>query len=256
MSIDATGTVGPESSGPGARLVPAGSNGPIPWLVVDDGVRAAAIARSLGTSPWHYEGPRALVTALRRTGARVAIVLAPPVTAEGIDLLAAERRRTRTLRLLLIDAPAAVEERLRALGLGFDDAVPSTLSPVEIAWRARWLAGAGGRRRSASATVTRVRLGHDLELDPAGRALRRGGTMIHLRPKEYGLLALLAAHPGRVFTRRQLLDRVWGPRVSSDPRTVDVHVRWLRSKIESQPQRPRSLITVRGVGYRLDLPNR
>jgi DNA-binding response OmpR family regulator len=63
---------------------------------------------------------------------------------------------------------------------------------------------------------------------------------------------MLAAHPGRAYTRRQLLDRVWGQHHDGDPRTVDVHVRWLRSKIEPRPDTPVHLATVRGVGYRLD----
>lgn len=66
----------------------------------------------------------------------------------------------------------------------------------------------------------------------------------------------LAAHPGRAFTRRQLLDRVWGLDQVGDPRTVDVHIRWLRSKVEREPEHPVHLVTVRGIGYRLDLPHR
>jgi two-component system response regulator RegX3 len=65
---------------------------------------------------------------------------------------------------------------------------------------------------------------------------------------------MLAAHPGRAYTRRQILDRVWGADHDGDPRTVDVHVRWLRSKIETDPEHPIHLVTVRGVGYRLDPP--
>ena len=65
---------------------------------------------------------------------------------------------------------------------------------------------------------------------------------------------MLAAHPGRAYTRRQLLDRVWGADHDGDPRTVDVHVRWLRSKIEAEPGRPVRLVTIRGIGYRLDRP--
>jgi DNA-binding response OmpR family regulator len=76
--------------------------------------------------------------------------------------------------------------------------------------------------------------------------------VVHLRPKEYGLLALLAAHPGRAYSRRDLLDRVWGPHHRGGMRTVDVHVRWLRSKIEPVPDQPVLLVTVRGIGYRLD----
>ena len=67
---------------------------------------------------------------------------------------------------------------------------------------------------------------------------------------------MLAAHPGRAYTRRQLLDRVWGHDHDGDPRTVDVHVRWLRAKIEREPARPVHLVTLRGIGYRLDPPDR
>ncbi len=82
--------------------------------------------------------------------------------------------------------------------------------------------------------------------------MRRSGTLVHLRPKEFQLLSVLASHPGRAYTRRQLLDQVWGTGHDGDPRTVDVHVRWLRSKIEPRPEAPVHLVTVRGVGYRLD----
>jgi len=71
-------------------------------------------------------------------------------------------------------------------------------------------------------------------------------------PSEGELLAMLAAHPGRAYSRRQLLDRVWGHDHEGDPRTVDVHVRWLRSKLEPRPEAPIHIVTVRGVGYRLD----
>lgn len=71
-----------------------------------------------------------------------------------------------------------------------------------------------------------------------------------MTPKEFALLAFLASHPGKVFTRDQLLDRVWGLDSWISPRTVDVHIRWLRTKIEPDPARPRYLQTVRGSGYR------
>ena len=86
--------------------------------------------------------------------------------------------------------------------------------------------------------------------------LRRGDELIHLRPKEFGLLALLAAHPGRAYSRRQLLDRVWGPDHAGGSRTVDVHVRWLRSKIEPVPERPSTSSPSAALGYRLDGPQR
>ncbi len=89
-------------------------------------------------------------------------------------------------------------------------------------------------------------------MDPTAHEVRRDGALVHLRPKEFQLLSLLAANPGRAYSRRQMLDRVWGHDHDGDPRTVDVHIRWLRSKIEARPERPVHLVTVRGVGYRLD----
>lgn len=86
--------------------------------------------------------------------------------------------------------------------------------------------------------------------------VRRDGLAVHLRPKEFGLLALMASHPGRAYTRRELLERVWGKGHETGVRTVDVHVRWLRQKLEADPERPVHLVTVRGVGYRLDPPLR
>lgn len=73
-----------------------------------------------------------------------------------------------------------------------------------------------------------------------------------LRPKEYDLLAFLASHPGRAYTRNDLLDEVWGTEYFGDPRTVDVHIRWLREKIEKEPGSPRHIITIRGTGYRFE----
>jgi DNA-binding response OmpR family regulator len=89
-------------------------------------------------------------------------------------------------------------------------------------------------------------------LDLRAHELRRDGRTIPLRPKEYQLLATLAANPGRAFSRRQLLDLAWDRERDIDTRTVDVHVHWLRAKIEATPRNPIHLVTVRGFGYRLD----
>jgi DNA-binding response OmpR family regulator len=111
-------------------------------------------------------------------------------------------------------------------------------------------AGAGDGRRQAVGRCLPVAAG--VELDLLAHELRRAGRPVHVRPKEYLLLAILAANPGRAFSRRQLLDMAWDPDRDIDPRTVDVHVHWLRSKIEATPRRPAHLVTVRGFGYRLD----
>ena len=166
-------------------------------------------------------------------------------------MVAAERRRrTRHARR----APRPARRRrgpARGARRRFDDALATTTAAAELAGRLAWLDGRA-RPRPGSSPVLPV--GDHLQLDLAAHELRRDGQVIHLRPKEFGLLALLAAHPGRAYTRRELLHVVWGPAHVGGPRTVDVHVRWLRSKIEPRPSAPAYLVTVRGVGYRLDEP--
>ena len=92
----------------------------------------------------------------------------------------------------------------------------------------------------------------DLQIDPRGRRLLRNGQPVAMKPKEFDLLLFLARNPGQVFTREQLLDRVWGYEFGGGTRTVDVHIRWLREKVEPDPAHPMHLITSRGVGYKLE----
>jgi two-component system, OmpR family, alkaline phosphatase synthesis response regulator PhoP len=112
-----------------------------------------------------------------------------------------------------------------------------------------------GRRRgrpSPFATRPTLPVADDFDLDLVGHRLRHHGQTVHLRPREFQLLATLAANPGRAFTRRQLIALAWGSDDEIGLRTVDVHVHWLRSKIEVEPGRPTHLLTIRGFGYRLD----
>ena len=180
---------------------------------------------------------------------RVAIVSVPPAGSDALASAALERSRRPVLRLVLVNDPADSAGRLHALAQGFDDALPSTITAEELAGRVSLLVTRPPQRPSG-----RLSVGVDTELDPVAHRIRRGGREVHLRPKEFALLALLAAHPGRAFSRRELIDRVWGPGFEGDPRTVDVHVRWIRSKIEVDADHPASLVTVRGTGYRLDPP--
>ena len=183
---------------------------------------------------------------------RVVVCSRPPAGLGDLQAVAEARRRRPSMRAVLVSQPEAVDARLDALARGFDDALASTIPLDELAGRLSWH-DSRSRVRSAPAGV--LRFGEGLELDTFAHELRRDGEVVHLRPKEYGLLVLLAAHPGRAYTRAELLDRVWGGRRGAG-RTVDVHVRWLRSKIELDPDRPATLVTVRGVGYRLDAVRR
>jgi two-component system, OmpR family, response regulator RegX3 len=181
---------------------------------------------------------------------RIAIVSEPPAGPDELSLLRHERqRRHHALRIIHLSARSAIEQRLEALRGGFDEALPADVDPFELADRAALL-----EEQARSRPGGRLPVADGFELDLVAHELRLDGSAIHLRPKEFQLLATLAAHPGRAYSRRQLLDRVWGPNQVGDPRTVDVHVRWIRSKIEPRPERPVHLVTVRGVGYRLDPP--
>jgi len=101
--------------------------------------------------------------------------------------------------------------------------------------------------------VREIRAG-DLVLDPAAGILHKGETAMRLRPKETALLALFMRNRGKVLSRHQIMKKVWETDYLEDTRTLNVHVRWLRTKIEDEPAAPRYLRTVRGVGYRFDVP--
>jgi two-component system alkaline phosphatase synthesis response regulator PhoP len=105
------------------------------------------------------------------------------------------------------------------------------------------------QERADEDTAQAVRSG-DLEADPLQRKVTLRGGSVQLKPKEFDLLVYLMQQRGRVLTRGQLLEKVWGYTFGGDTRTVDVHIRWLREKIEEDPGTPRRLETVRGVGYR------
>ena len=192
------------------------------------------------------EDASAFLAALMTGRPRVVVTVVPPGTGQTVEAVAALRKRRSSMRTVLLNDEASVDDRLRALEIGYDAALTIAVPVDELAGRLALLArhSRPGRERLAIADGT--------ELDVMTCELLRDGRPVHLRPKEFRLLELLARHPGRVYTRGQLLDRVWGPDRAGDPRTVDVHVRWLRAKIEPDPERPTHLVTVRGMGYRLD----
>ena len=220
------------------------------WLVLAvDGPAVRVADEAPGTAVRVVADPARFRAMLLAERPRIVVCAEPPADRATLQLVTEERRRRSRMRAVHLAPPDAVEARLAALAAGFDDAITSATPAAELAGRLAWLA-ARARPREASDAVLPV--GDDLELDLVAHELRRGDEVIHLRPKEFGLLALLAAHPGRAYSRRELLDTVWGIDHQGGARTVDVHVRWLRSKVEPDPERPVHLVTVRGLGYRLD----
>jgi DNA-binding response OmpR family regulator len=241
--------VAPSRAAPASRSVVERAT----WLVLaDDGAALEIGAHVTGMRVHIVADPVRFAAMLLAERPRVVVCAEPLADRATIALVATQRRRRDRMRAVHLSAPDAVEARLAVLNAGFDDALTTAMSAAELAGRLVLL-DARCRPRTA-APVLPVAAG--MELDLAAHELRRMGEIVHLRPKEFGLLALLAAHPGRAYSRRELLDRVWGAEHRSGIRTVDVHVRWLRSKIEPSPDQPRHLVTVRGLGYRLDAPDR
>jgi two-component system phosphate regulon response regulator PhoB len=156
------------------------------------------------------------------------------------------REATRDLPVIMLTARGEESERVRGLSIGADDYVVKPFSVPELMARVRSLL----RRARPERIAGRLQLG-DLTLDRTARRVRRGERDIHLGPTEFRLLEHLMEKPGRVFTRAQLLDSVWGDAAEIDERTVDVHVGRLRKAIVRGRERD-PLRTVRGAGYSFD----
>jgi DNA-binding response OmpR family regulator len=156
-------------------------------------------------------------------------------------------RRHSDLPVIMLTARAEEADRIVGLELGADDYVTKPFSPRELAARVRTVLRRSG---PAAGPSERIVLG-DLELDGAAREVTKSGRELRLTAKEFDLLWFLASHPRRVFSRDQLMERVWGYEPAFDTGTITVHVRRLREKIEDDPSKPRHLETVWGVGYRL-----
>jgi DNA-binding response OmpR family regulator len=137
-------------------------------------------------------------------------------------------------------------DRVAGLELGADDYVTKPFSPREVVARVRAILRRHGSARGADV----VRVGQ-LEVDAARMRVAVDGRAVGVTATEYALLAALARQPGRVFTRAQLLDAIHGTAFESYERAIDAHVKNLRRKLEADPHRPRLLLTVHGVGYRL-----
>ncbi len=166
----------------------------------------------------------------------------------GTDGLALCRwiRARGELPVIMLTARGEEADRIVGLELGADDYVTKPFSPRELAARVRTvLRRSGPPARQAARLVF-----DDLVVDAASREVHLDGEVVHLTAKEFDLLFFLASHPRHVFSRDQLMERVWGYEAARDTGTVTVHVRRLRAKVERDPSSPRHLATIWGVGYR------
>jgi DNA-binding response OmpR family regulator len=155
-------------------------------------------------------------------------------------------RREMDVPIVLLTARSGEVDRIIGLDSGADDYIVKPFSLGELLARLRAVL-----RRGRREPETKLQSG-DLLLDVVGHRAWRGNQLLTLSPKEFDLLAELVRHKGAVLTRELLLQRVWGFDFEGDTRTVDVHIRWLREKIEDDPANPRRIETVRGLGYRFE----
>ncbi|MEX2103108.1 MAG: response regulator transcription factor [Gaiellaceae bacterium] len=220
-------------------------------LVVDD----EPIVREVVVSYLRREGYRTLEAgdgdSARRlleeeTPNLVVLDLMLPGT-DGLELCRWIRARSE-LPVIMLTARGDEADRIVGLELGADDYVTKPFSPRELAARVRTVL-----RRTATDIPRAERLSFDgLDIDARTREVTRKGEPLKLTAKEFDLLWFMANHARQVFSRDQIMDRVWGYEVALDTGTVTVHIRRLREKIEDEPSRPRFLQTVWGVGYRFN----
>ncbi|WP_067965476.1 response regulator transcription factor [Nocardiopsis trehalosi] len=223
-------------------------------LVAEDDVNQAELIRRYLEHEGHavsvvHDG-RAAVEAHRRSGPDLVVldVMMPVMTGlEACRVLRAES----DVALLMLTARSTEDDLLTGLDLGADDYVTKPFSPRELMARVRTLLRRS-RRAAAPEPEDRTLRAGPLAVDPDRHTVHLRGTPVGCTPAEFQLLAALAERPGRVFTRAQLLERIHGIDRFITERTIDVHVKNLRKKLEAQPRRPTLIRTVYGVGYKID----
>ncbi|MBN2240709.1 MAG: response regulator transcription factor [Dehalococcoidales bacterium] len=161
-------------------------------------------------------------------------------------------RKEMTLPILMLTAKNEEVDKIIGLEIGADDYMTKPFSMRELIARIRAML----RRLEMSSIqkpgTEKIIIIDNLEIDTERHRATLTGVELELSPKEYDLLVFLASNKGFVFNREQLLEKVWGYDYAGDTRTVDVHIRWLRQKIEFEPSKPEKLITVRGAGYKIE----
>ncbi|HZP27220.1 MAG TPA: response regulator transcription factor [Dehalococcoidia bacterium] len=221
-------------------------------LVVDDEATLTAtlrynLEREGYTVTVAADGEAALAAARADRPDLVILDLMLPVM-DGLEVCRLLRRES-SAPILMLTAKAGEVDKVVGLELGADDYVTKPFGMRELIARVRALLR---RHESGPAAEADSVSASDLRVDLRRREAFKGDKPLVLKPKEMELLTFFLRNRGRVFTRDQLLSQIWGYDYAANTRTIDVHVRWLRQKIEDDPDRPTRLMTIRGTGYRFD----
>ncbi len=182
-----------------------------------------------------------------RAGADLLLLDVGLPVVDGFEIVRTLRREGRGLPVVMVTARGDEVDRVIGLELGADDYVSKPFSPRELIARVRALARRGGIAVDTPPVLLRF---DRLEVDEAAREVRVDGVDIALKPREFALMLQLASNPGVAFSRAALLQAVWGFEFDGDERTVDVHVRRLRAKLEDEAALPRLVQTIHGFGYK------
>lgn len=166
----------------------------------------------------------------------------------GLDVCRMIRMEGNSVPVLMLSAKGTELDRIAGLDVGADDYLPKPFGMMELVARCRALIRR--RRYNYQEQGSMLQFGEIVMYPQECRVIVRGEE-ISLSPKEFRILELFMAHPRRVWSREQLLEKIWGTDFVGDSKTVDVHIRWLREKLEADPGEPKYLVTVRGFGYRL-----
>ncbi len=166
----------------------------------------------------------------------------------GLDLCRLVRHEGNSVPILMLSAKGSETDRVVGLEVGADDYLTKPFGMRELVARCRALMRR--HRHTQLQTQESTLRFQDIMLYPQECRVTVRNEEINLSPKEFRILELFMSHPRRVWSREQLIERIWGPDFMGDSKTVDVHIRWLREKLESDPSRPEYLLTVRGFGYR------
>jgi len=161
-------------------------------------------------------------------------------------------RKEMTVPILMLTAKAEETDKVVGLEIGADDYMTKPFGLRELLARVKAMLRRSKMAQTLPQSEGIVLIVGDIRVDTARHHVEKGKKRLELTPKEFDLLAFLAKNKGFVFSRDQLLEKVWGYEFAGDTRTVDVHVRWLREKLEDDANEPKLLLTVRGVGYKLE----
>ena len=219
-------------------------------LTVEDDERIrSAVKLALEDEGWTVDEAGSGEVAIEEFARNAPDVVLIDLMLPGIDgfELCRTLRKTSDVPIVMVTARNDTHDVVAGLEAGADDYLTKPFAPKELSARIRALLR---RIRPTAQSHARLLFG-DLELIPVEGKVLRNGEEVHLTKTEFRLLCELAENPGKVFSREALLDKVWGYDYFGDGRLVDVHVRRLRTKVEADPANPRHVVTVRGLGYRL-----